>query len=435
MEVTDTFIFACPHCYIWQELPRSQLRTWSFCRHCQEPVLLLDANQSLRDDQTPSSRLPQRLRTARSSRRPKALIHQILSVPLGVVLLPFHLAWLMLVMVTRAMLWLLDSSKFRYQQLGWRSLTQFRLSHFLVAVTALAIAMAYYGPRYAREWKLQKEAQAFYESKLALADERESLTRTLASIGSTAIWQSEGIPTTYYGALRGRDREVLDSQASIRLYGKSSNIGSPNQPQWQAALVQICEYPEVVEFSFHSTTIDGSIFESLRASESLRVISINGDTFPLEGYRWCAKCPNLESLSASRYGWPREEGADDVVLEALSDCTSLKSLSLSYVDLTAEGLVVLGGLESLRVLHLKTRRPLDSEAIAQVASLPLEELSLVSQPISDDAIAKLCEDAKMQTLYLGSGMISAGQLRQLQDAAITVRSYGSNPSERAFAPP
>lgn len=430
VKAAETFVFLCPICHERSEHERGQERKRSHCPHCQAAVVLLELNgHSERSATVAASEQGPSFRDAFPG---LAWLGQLV---VEIVFLPLTLlAWLISLLL-KPVSYLLNKAKLKYHAEGWRGLSRFRLSHFLIAVTLLAIAMAYYGPRYAQEWKLQGEAEQFYQSKLALADERESLQRTLTSIGSAAVWRSEDIPQRYDRALRGRNRTVFETQALIRLFGHRSNMVPPNQWQWQAALTEICEYPEVIQLSFYSTTIDGSVFESLRASESVQEVSINGDTFPLEGYQWCARCPNLESLSASRYGWPRAEGADDAVLEALCQSPSLTSLSLSYVDLTAEGLAALRGLENLRVLHLKTRRPLDSEAIAQVASLPLEELSLVSQPISDDAIAKLCEVAKTQTLYLGSGMVSEGQLRQLQDAAIVVRSYGNNPSERAFAPP
>jgi hypothetical protein len=453
-QAAETFTFLCPICHQPSDHVRSRLRTRSHCSHCHAPVVLLDFQAHDSNRHPPEAHEP-----ARTNRRYRTIIAQtedvvgevfwsILVSFVTVLLTPVIWLLTLVKVLLTPVIWLLNRAKSKYRHEGWKGLTQFRLSHFLIAVTLLALAMAFYGPRYAQEWKLRKEAREFYASKLAIADERESVQRTVTRLGGYVFWNSAESPPGYYMALRGHDWQVLRTKASISHYGRQSRAFPISPPDWHTALSEYCRYPELIKLSLHEPKIEGLAFEKLPASESLQELEISDDSFPLEGFQWCAKCPNLRSLSVQvGQPWqPKENAADDVWLRAVTQSPSLEVLSIKNADFSAEGLATLGELDSLRELNLSMHRPLNRDEMAQLAELPLERLSIQDAwlsrhhaPLSDEVVTVLCEKAAMRKLDFGPGVLKELHFKQLKAALpgkeINVVVPRFSPSIPKFAPP
>ncbi len=325
----------------------------------------------------------------------------------------FFLPLSLLALLFRPILLLESNFRRRYRSEGWRGVSRFRLSHFLVACAIVGAAAGFIGRYYVRRWETQRQAEEFYTTHRALSSKKQEIEDAATALDVHVNWMMPKFPSDFQYTDQIRNLYGLESAAYLyfQRHWRPSNAALGDQQPEQ--LKTLLTYPALASIQITDTPLDAALFADMPGSDSLLECNVNASWATAEFYEWCSKCPNLKSLGLLEGGRQRVILGDDCLI-AVSEYQKLESLYLGDTCITAKGAQALHRLKRLRFLSFELAGPLAPDAMAEIAALPVTFLQLNAAPLSPQAIEELAKANHLELLELGGETVSDDELAYLQ---------------------
>jgi hypothetical protein len=189
--------------------------------------------------------------------------------------------------------------------------------------------------------------------------------------------------------------EALAKMKSLRTLALFPAFGQSAPPKPPAGLEEIAALADLTELTLRVPVSDATLAAFARL-KSLATLSAPSDGVTAAGMKALAKLPKLTSLRLAGKELPPDAAAE------LKGLTALKELYLSVGPLPEAGMKALGALDRLEVLQLGRFKPGADKVIPHVAKLTkLRTLDLTFSDLTDAGLAELAKLKDLTELKVG----------------------------------